>query len=382
MPISPLASLTRLRGIGTVVPVLALGLSMFAVGRGTAEPVAGEIAEDSLQGKTLTFASFGGIYQDAQIAALDGFIGTSGVTLFSVGPVTLPEIEHQVRTGDVRWDVVNTSELLPLAQCGRLFQRLDFSKIDISQLPEGQVDDCSVPAMNAGVIMLYDRAKFPDGGPASWTDFFDTERFPGKRAAPGLTEAAPYLVEIALLADGQPRHGTFFADIDRALEKWRELRPSLRLWLNGAESQQIIETGAVDIVIVWSARGRAAVESGADYVPVWQDWVAFKDRLAIPIGVRDPDAAYALINYYLGAQAQEILSERTSYAPVNLITVPEMIGSAKQFQLDTAERRALAYYPHMDYWAEHYGELTEKWTRYLHEYPGMEPAVVSRDGAR
>lgn len=48
----------------------ALALPAFA----QEKPVAGEVKEGSLKGKTLTFVSYGGIYQDGQVAALKEFV--------------------------------------------------------------------------------------------------------------------------------------------------------------------------------------------------------------------------------------------------------------------------------------------------------------------
>jgi hypothetical protein len=64
--------------------VAALGLLMITTAAlAQSNPVAGEVAEGSLKGKTLTFVSYGGIYQDGQIAALKEFVDKSGVTLLS-----------------------------------------------------------------------------------------------------------------------------------------------------------------------------------------------------------------------------------------------------------------------------------------------------------
>lgn len=41
-------------------------------------PVAGEVEEGSLAGKTLTFVSYGGIYQDGQIASLEDWVSHPG----------------------------------------------------------------------------------------------------------------------------------------------------------------------------------------------------------------------------------------------------------------------------------------------------------------
>ena len=328
-------------------------------------PVAGEVAEGSLSGKTLTFVSYGGIYQDGQIASLQDFVTKSGVTLLSDGPTEVAKIQAQVESGDVQWDVVDTGTLTPYVYCGKLFQKLDFSKIDISNIPEGQVGDCSVPAMNYGEVLMYRKGAYGDNPPTGWADFFDTEKFPGTRAMPGDSEPDTTLIELALLADGVEKDKLFPADVDRALNKFRALGDNLIFWKTGAESQQLMEAGEADMVIAWSGRAMGAQKNGADYAPVWQDWIVVKDQLTIPVGVKDPDAAYALINYAIGKQAQEIMTEKTSYSPIHKDAQPKVDELVASWLTNTPEKIALGYQQNIQYWVDNYADVETKWGEFI-----------------
>src|SRR3569623_2995100 len=126
------------------------------------KPVAGEVAEGSLKCKTLTLVSFVGIYQDGQAAALKEFVDKSGVKLLNDGPTEIAKLQAQVESGNVTWAVVDTDDLPPYVYCGKLFQKLDLTKLDVSKIPEGQVGECSVPAMNYGVVLMYNKEKYGD----------------------------------------------------------------------------------------------------------------------------------------------------------------------------------------------------------------------------
>lgn len=341
--------------------VLAISLGQAALG----ESVAGEVAEGSLEGETLTFVSYGGIYQDGQEAALEDFVEKSGVKLYSDGPTELAKVQAQVESGNVLWDVVDTGDYMPYVHCGTLFQKLDFSKIDTSKIPEGQVGDCSVPAMNYGVMYLYNKDAYPDNPPQNWADFFDVETFPGMRGIPGYADPEGYMIELALMADGVAKEDMFPADIDRALDKWRGIRDNLILWTTGAQSQQLIESGEADMVMVWSGRGKAALENGANYQPVWKNWVVVKDQMTIPVGVKNTDAAHALINAYLGKHAQEVMAEETSYSPINVDAEPEVDELTASFMTNTPEKQAESYNQNIEYWVENYDVLTEKWAEFI-----------------
>lgn len=350
---------TRTLGFAAVT---AIGMAGAAFAEG---PVAGETAEGSLAGKTLTFVSYGGIFQDGQLKALQDFVTKSGVTLLSDGPTENAKIQAQVEAKNVMWDVVDTGDFTPFVHCGTLFQKLDFTKIDISKIPPGQVGECSVPAMNYAVMFLYNKDTYKDNPPQSRNDFFDVEKFPGTRGIPGYADPEGYMVELGLLADGVPKDQLFPADIDRGLNKWRSIRENLVPWTTGAESQQMLESGEADMVMVWSGRGKAALANGANYAPVWQDWIVVKDQIAIPIGVKDTDASHALINAYLGKQAQEVMAQETSYSPINVDAQPKVDALTAEFMTNTPEKQAMAYNQNVEFWVANYETLSAKWAEFV-----------------
>jgi putative spermidine/putrescine transport system substrate-binding protein len=325
------------------------------------KPVAGEVAEGSLKGKTLTFASYGGIYQDGQVAALKEFVDKSGVTLLNDGPTEISKVQAQVESGNVTWDVVDTADFPPYVYCGTLFQKLDFSKIDISNIPEGQVSECSVPAMNYGVVLMYKNDTYKDNPPKDWKDFFDTEKFPGIRAVDGSGDFSGGLLEQALLAAGQPIDNLTPADIDKGIEKMRTLGPDTIYWKTGAESQQLAESGEADMIVMWTGRAMTAVKNGAAYTPVWKDWLVVMDQMTIPVGVKDPDAAHALINAYVGKSAQEVLAKDTSYTPIHKDAKPEVDEVTASFMTNTPDKLKLGFQQNMKFWVANFDAANEKW---------------------
>jgi putative spermidine/putrescine transport system substrate-binding protein len=326
------------------------------------KPVAGAVAEGSLKGKTLTFVSFGGIYQDGQVAALKEFVDKSGVTLLNDGPTEIAKLQAQVESGNVTWDVVDTADLPPYVHCGTLFQKLDFSKLDISHIPPNQVGECSVPAMNYGVVLMYKNETYKDNPPKNWKDFFDTKNFPGVRAIDGSGDPTGGLVEQAILADGGSVENMKPEDIDKGLAKFKALGPDTIYWKTGAESQQLAESGEADMIMMWTGRAMTAVKNGAAYTPVWQDWLVVMDQMTIPVGVKDTDAAYALLNAYLGKNSQELLTKATSYTPINLEAKPEVDDITKAFLTNTPERIKQGYQQNIKFWVANFPAAAEKWT--------------------
>jgi putative spermidine/putrescine transport system substrate-binding protein len=104
-------------------------------------------------------------------------------------------------------------------------------------------------------------------------------------------------------------------------------RPALVFWKTGAESQQLLESGEVDMAMLWSGRAYGAIKNGAPYAVQWNQFFPVMDTLTVPKGVRSPKAAMALINYYLGAAQQAKLTELTTYSPVNTDAKPGWTSS-------------------------------------------------------
>ena len=336
-------------------------IATFAASAGDAPP-AGTIVDGSLKGKTLTFVSYGGIYQDGQVAALKDFVDKTGVTLLNDGPTEIAKLQAQVESGNVTWDVVDTADLPPYVHCGTLFQKLDFSKLDISHIPPGQVGECSVPAMNYGMVLMYKNDTYKDNPPKDWKDFFDTEKFPGVRAIDGSGDPIGALIEQGVLADGGSTENMTKEDIDKGIARIKALGPDTIFWKTGAESQQLAESGEADMIMMWTGRAMTAVDNGAEYTPVWKDWMVVMDQMTIPVGVKDTDAAYALLNAYLGKREQEILTEKTSYSPINDEAKPDVPDSVAKWLTNTPERISQGYQQNIRFWVANFDYASEKWT--------------------
>ncbi|MGV0784502.1 extracellular solute-binding protein [Mycolicibacterium sp. XJ775] len=155
---------------------------------GSGPPQAGTIKEGALKGTTMTFVSYGGIFQDGQAkAAIEPFAAQSGAKVLQDGPTENSKIKAQVDSKNVTWDVVDSTNVFTAKNCGKLFMPLDTSIVDISKLPAGtKTDDCSVPAMGYGLIVVYNTKKYGANPPKTWADFYDTAKFPGKRAIEGV----------------------------------------------------------------------------------------------------------------------------------------------------------------------------------------------------
>lgn len=368
--------INRKRTVLTTVGGLALAVSLVGCSGGSAPvevdlgdgpAVAGTVKENALDGVTLTLASWGGIYQEGQVeAASVPFAKESGATMLDDGPTEYAKVKAQVESKQVTWDIVDTDVIWADMQCGEdgLLMDLDTSIVDVSNAPSSLVGECYVPAMQYGYVIMYNADKYSTA-PTGWADFFDTEKFPGKRGIAGFEDIGPGVYEGALLADGVAADKLYPLDMDRAYDKLDGIRDSLIYWKTGAESQQMIESGEADMALVWSGRGFAAVENGANYKPIWNQSLVIADALAVPKNAKNPDAAFAYINYYLGAQQQAKLSELTSYSPVHKDAQPKLSELGAEYLTTNPAIAEQMVATDAGWWAKNYDTELNRWLDWM-----------------
>ncbi|MFH7322341.1 extracellular solute-binding protein [Aeromicrobium sp. JJY06] len=328
--------------------------------------VVGEVAEDAFPGVPLTFVSYGGMFQEGQEAAIKDFGKITGAELLSDGPTLPAKLKAMVDADNVTWDVVDTGASEATKNCGTLFMPLDFEKIDISKTPEGTTGECFVPAMSLAEVLIYDPKRF-DSAPETWADFFDTDKFPGKRGISGLPGANAGPIMAALLADGVAPEDLYPLDIDRAITKLETIKDDLVFWKTGAELQQMLESGEVPMAYSWSGRGKESEKNGANLEPAWGASLHMGDSLAIPMGVKNPDAAHALINFYLGKDQQEIMTEKTSYSPVNVDAQPEVDELTEKWMNTQPEKLEAGVAFNYAEITKQYDEISAAWTKFMGE---------------
>lgn len=332
--------------------------------RNLAAPVVGEIAEDALKGTTLSYAAPGGIFQEGQDKAIwQPFAEISGATM-QMDAFDAGKLKAMVDSGNVMWDIVDTSQVDTARGCGTLYEKIDLSKIDTSQLPEGTItDECMIPNVMYGFVIAYNTEVFGDNPPTSAADFFDTKKFPGKRTVPQTTYVDPQNMEFPLMADGVDLDNLKPEHISQAIEKYRSLGDDMIAWTTGAQAQQQLESGEAVMGYVWSGRGYGAAEAGAPIAPVWDEWLVAIDSTAIPKGAKDVEASHAAINYFLGADQQAGMTELNSMSPVNVNAKPQVDETLSDWLAST--RFETGTVPNIDFWVENYDAMASAWATWV-----------------
>ena len=204
---------------------------------------------------SVTVVSWGGSYAEAcKKAVLDPFTAETSVEVrlesYNGG---LAQIRAQVETGNVHWDVVD----LEFADLARGCDEGLFEVIDLDELPpaadgtparddynEGTYSECGGGGIFYSTVYAYNNESFSGDRPTTIEDFFDLEKFPGRR---GMRRTAGANLEFALVADGVPTDEVYSVletpeGVDRAFRKLDTIKDQIVWWEAGAQPHRCWRT--------------------------------------------------------------------------------------------------------------------------------------------
>ena len=302
---------------GVVGPVAVAVLVAGAVAGCSADEGGGGGASSSAD---LTFMSGGGNYQDSQDQAfIRPFEKDEGVKVHDDTTLSYAKIKTMVDAGNVTVDVVPAEGYWAVQECGKLLQPIDKSIVDLSDIdPSLMQSECAAPLLTYASAIYYNTETFSGSdAPQDCRDFFDTKRFPGKRAvySSPLPNAA---IECALIADGVTRDKLYPADIDRAMKKLASIKDDLVFWNSGTDSAELMTSGEVDMILAWNGRAYAAIgEQGAKFAPAYGEAFLHYDAAVVPKDVSDPELAMKLVDYMMDPARQAKLTTLIPYGPAN-----------------------------------------------------------------
>jgi putative spermidine/putrescine transport system substrate-binding protein len=267
-----------------------------------------------LSGQELTFMGNGGEVQNQQYEALmKEFSEKTGLKINFSNPVNFTKIQAQVESGTITDDIVNTQNSVTVPNCGVLWEKTP----DINRsllLPNAVQDECAVPIGIVAYVLPYNKNMFPNAAPSGWDDYFNLEKFPGKRGMWSSMNASPF--EIALLADGVAPEDLYPIDFDRALAKWKTLRDQLVIYDNLGISVEQMAAEGVAMLVTTGNRAIFALRDGAPYGVDWTQPVATLASFSITMGSKHLEAAKALLQYMATPGPQQHYAVLNGVGPV------------------------------------------------------------------
>jgi putative spermidine/putrescine transport system substrate-binding protein len=324
--------------------------------------------------RDLTVVGFGGAAQESfRVTLFKAFTETTGLPLQEdEWDGQLAKVRAQIESGAVTWDVILSEGAEVRIGCDEgLFEKLDWSKIAKPEdLYPPAVHPCGLGVSSWSSALAYDGDKLADG-PKSWVDFWDVQKFPGKR---GMRFSPKETLQQALMADGVApadvsRVLAEPGGVDRAFKKLAELKPHILWWKSGAESIQRLAAGEVVMTAAWNGRPWTANKNdGRHFVIAWSaGHVLGVDSWAVLKGSENADAAHKLLALWATPEIEAPRMELIPYSGPN-VHVYELLSPELSAQLPTSPAN-LPYAAPIDYdfWVDNLESLNERFTAWVNQ---------------
>ncbi len=227
-------------------------------------------------------------------------------------------IAAQIESGKPSWDICDVDPFSgeTLGKKGML-EPIDYAIVDKTKMRDGFGWEYSASSYFFSYIIAYDAKKFGDSPPTGMADFFDIEKFPGKRA---MYKWGAGMWEALLLGDGVAAADLYPLDIERAHKKLAGFKENVvAYWGGGSESQSLLMNGDASMALIWSTRARLIEQdSGGDIKFIWNEGLISPGAMAVLKG--NPGGKENAMKFIASAQdpaKQLVMFEMLGQGPAN-----------------------------------------------------------------
>ena len=335
--------------------------------------------------ESVTVVSHGGSYARACVKGYHiPFTEATGIAVklddYNGG---LAQIRAQVESGSVHWDIVDVSTAEAIVGCDEgLFEPIDMNSLPpaadgtpaTQDFDDGIALECAVPSIYWATVIAYSRELFDDERPSALEDFFDLDRFPGRRA---MRRTPTVNLEWGLMADGVPLDQIYQVlateeGVARAFRKLDSIRDSLVWWQAGAQPPQLLADGEVVMSTAYNGRiFNAQVLEQQPFEIIWDGQVAEVANLAVVSNSPRLENALKFVRFAARAESMAGVARYIAYSPTRKSGRPLAthhadtgIPMAPHFPAhpDNTKRRLLVGH---EFWADHLDELNERFSAWL-----------------
>jgi len=345
----------------------------------------GLFAGASASAGDLTVVSWGGAYTKSQVEAYQKpWMAKTGNNIRSEDyNGGIAEIKAQVEAGNVTWDIVDVELSDAVRACDEgLVIPIDPAELlpapdgtsAVDDFIPGTLSECAVATIVWSTIYSYDASKIDGDKPTTIGDFFDTEKFPGKR---GMRKTPKANLEFALLADGVPAGDVYEVlaspeGVARAFKKLDTIKDSVVWWEAGAQPPQLLADGEVLMTTAYNGRiFNAAAGEDKPFEIVWDGQVWDIDLWVILEGAPNKELAMDFLKFSTSTQALADQAKWISYGPARKSSAP-LVGLYQDGktemgpQMPTAPANMKnAVQNNFEFWADHQDELNERFNAWL-----------------
>ncbi|WP_254799430.1 ABC transporter substrate-binding protein [Falsochrobactrum tianjinense] len=322
------------------------------------------------EARDLTIVGFGGAVQDAfREAYIKPYEKLKGIKILEdTTNGGLAKQKAMVESGNVTWDIMQmeADEVTMACEQG-LIEDIDWSKQkNADEIDPSQFKECGVGALAWAKIITYDADKIAEG-PKNWADFWNVEKWPGKR---GLRKTAKLTMEIALMADGVPTSDIYEVlatkeGQDRAFKKLDELKPHVQWWESGAQPQEWLSSGDVVMTAGYNGRVDAAQNEGKNFAIVWDGQINSLEYWGIMKDTPNIKEAIEFVEFMMTKDPQVVFANAIPYGVSNVKAMDALSPERLAKLPSSPENLKNAIRFDAEFWIDHGEELAERFASWV-----------------
>jgi len=320
----------------------------------------------------ITVVSVGGAMKDAQTKVwYKPWEAKTGAKIIAGDyAAELSKVKVMVDTNSVSWDVVEmeVSDMTRGCEEEGLLEEIGdapaLQALNNELLPD-ILHPCGAGIFVWSTVLAYNSA-LVKSAPTGWADFFDLQKFPGKRS---LYKSAKYSLEIALLGDGVPLSEVYpllatQEGQDRAFAKLDTIKSQIQWHSVGAQPPQFLAAGDVVMSSAFNAR-ITSVPQPNNLNIVWNGGIYDIDAFVVPKGSKNLEQAIDFIAFSLQQPQQKAFAETLPYGPVNSLALPQLDENLRKNLPSDADNLQLQLASDSAFWADYREQLEERFNAWM-----------------
>jgi putative spermidine/putrescine transport system substrate-binding protein len=290
-------------------------------------------------------------------------------------------LTSRIERGLNTWDLVHVeAHYVGHQRRSELF--VGFPNRDIPLLSPDLRDPYAVPVLQYAYLLAYRSDKLKTQKQPDWSDFWDTQSFPGLR---GLRDFPIGNIEISLVALGRNIDSSLYdttltmtalqKTVKEALEKLGRLKPSLVWWQTGDQLQQNLVSGELVMCASWSGRVLSANKEACADRPMDQCLIKANEATAlistdwwvIPVGTKNSSVANRLLESMYSKQSvpnASLFSTHQGYAvPILGLSISDSVAKFYLTMGSSSNGNRITRLSE-NFWSRNYDWIADVWTKW------------------
>lgn len=319
--------------------------------------------------KKIVIRDAGGIFTEIYKKAFyEPFTKATGIKIVSVSSLAEPiaQIRTMVESKRYLWDMAAISRfsILSLTADTPYLEPHEFKNDPvISSIPPHFILPHGVGINIYSTVLAYRTDAFKERQPPqSWKDLWDVQNFPGRRS---LRKHPFDTIEQALMAAGVNPNTVYPCNLEQAFQSLEKIKPHIAAWwTSGAQTEQMLKSGEIDLTSVWAARAQSIIDAGAPVAIAWDQHIYSCESWAILKGTPHAELCRQFIQFASHPKRQALLAPYaiTPTQPDALKYIHPKHAKLLQISPDSLKR---GLYNNGSYWLKHQAEVITRFDDWL-----------------